>query len=402
MFDIWARLAELQQPCLYRRIGDRLIGADGLVRREILTSLDRLFCEHLAAGLASFQAPPAPPPIPAEHRFINVSALQKAIRRGDADGAVRFAQQGCSLNAEQVFRRLATIAIEDVGIGNLLAAGMALAVMGNKAMRENGAPDELAAYLAYQLAISSKSRLACDLLSIADYDRTLDPLKRRMAKAEPAGLASAASDRTAPLASRMIAGWLLAGSTRFRGTTIPMIARDRRHFMRLLVIERVPLMFYYTADRAAARLSDAMFVSMLPIAEMVAPDPSITISRTRLTDAPTIAGYPAAAFDLHTYEGRLAIGRFGREYMPVAKIVGALSPSMRDTAVRHAVFIAEGGRLAERVEFEGSKIVERQAHAAELAFAGIMHEEQKDRLLHEILYGMPTLHQMRAELGKRL
>lgn len=89
MFDIWASMAELHQPCLYRPISDRMVGADGLVRREILASFDRLFCEHLAAGRASFKAPPLPAPIPATYRFINISALQKSIRRGDAEGAMR-------------------------------------------------------------------------------------------------------------------------------------------------------------------------------------------------------------------------------------------------------------------------------------------------------------------------
>ena len=81
----------------------------------MVASLDRLFCEQLAAGRATFQAPPSPPPIPAAKRFLNISALQKSIRRDDAEGAMRYAQQGCALNSEQVFRRLAVCAVEDVG-----------------------------------------------------------------------------------------------------------------------------------------------------------------------------------------------------------------------------------------------------------------------------------------------
>ena len=188
MFDIWASTAELQQPCLHRPIRDRLKGNDGLVRREILASLDRLFTEHLSAGRTSFRAPPPPRPIPAAQRFLNISALQKSIRRGDADGAMRFAQQGCALNAEQVFRRLAVCAVEDVGLGNLSAVAMALAVLATKDLRQRGAPDQLAAYIAHILASSVKSRLACDLLSIADFERSLDPLKQRLATATPGDL----------------------------------------------------------------------------------------------------------------------------------------------------------------------------------------------------------------------
>lgn len=371
MFDIWASLAELQQPCLYRPIGDRLLDGEGLVRREILSSLDRLFCEHLAAGRASFQASASPPSIPAAQRFLNISALQKSIRRGDAEGAIRFAQQGCPLNGEQVFRRLATCAVEDVGIGNLLAVGMALAVMGTKAMRDRGAPDELAAYLAYILAISPKSRLACDLLSIADYDRDLAPLKRRLAQADGLELSQRAKDKSMSLGERMTAAWLLGGTSRFGGTTMPKVARDRRSLMRLMAASRMPLVFYYIADRAAARLGDAMFVSMLITAELTDRQPDMVIVRCPLTDPTTIAGYPGAAFDLHTSEGRAALRRFGTECPLLVPVTPRLSPTMRDVAIRHGVFIAEGGLLGEQVRFAAAERIEQQAHDAELAFAGL-------------------------------
>ena len=79
MFDIWASVAELHQPCLYRRLDDRLLGADGVVRTEVLIGLDRLFCEQLARGRASFQAPPPPPTMRPEQRFLVTSALQKWV-----------------------------------------------------------------------------------------------------------------------------------------------------------------------------------------------------------------------------------------------------------------------------------------------------------------------------------
>jgi hypothetical protein len=339
----------------------------------------------------------SPPPIPPEQRFLNISALQKSIRRGDAEGAMRFAQQGCSLNAEQVFRRLATCAVEDVGIGNLLAVGMALAVMGNKAMRERGAPDELAAYLAYILAISPKSRLACDLLSLADYDSDLAQLKRRLAHADVSELGRCATDKSKPLPDRMIAAWLLAGTARFGGTTMPKVSRDRQSLMRLMAASRMPLMFYYIADRTAARLGDAMFVSMLLIAELVDHQPHMAIERRPLTDVAMIAGYPVAAFDLHTYEGRAALRRLGIEHQRLMDVMAPLAPTMRDLAVRHGVFIVEGGRLAEQVRFSDADAVERQAHGAELSFAGLGEALGRAWFLKCLEQALPHLHELRAD-----
>lgn len=97
-----------------------------------------------------------------------MSALRKAIRRGDAVGGIRFAQQWCYVDQEQILRRLAVCAVEDVGIGNLAVVGMALAVTGNQQMRNLATRGSLAALVARELAQSPKSRLACDLISVMD------------------------------------------------------------------------------------------------------------------------------------------------------------------------------------------------------------------------------------------
>jgi hypothetical protein len=398
MFDIWSSLAELRQPCLYRRLDSRFIGPDDLVRKDVLASLDRQLCEHLAAGRASFQAPPMPLSIPLEHRFLATSALQKCIRRGDADGAMRFAQQGCALDIEHTFRRLATCAVEDVGIGNLLAVAMALAVMGDRRMRHNGAPEELAAYLAYLLAVSPKSRLACDLLSICDYDRRLRSLKADLAQSPSSRLRTVAEDRANPIAERMTAAWMLAGPSRFRGTTMPAISRSRDEIMRMMAAARMPLLLYYVADRCAARLSDAMFVSGYFVAEMMEADPEIEVGREPQTEMAMIAGYPAAAYDLHVSVGRLALNRFGRECPEIVRLLQPVSTGSRDTVVRHGVFIAEGGKLAVRLRFAKADAIEREAHFVELSFAGISDPSDRCVFVTTIRAQMPTLNRIRADL----
>lgn len=398
MFDIWSSAADLGQPCLYRPLSDRLIGQDGLVRKEILTSVDRLFCQHLADGRASFHAPPARPAMLPEHRFLATSALQKCIRRGDAEGAMYYAQQGCAIDADHTFRRLATCAVEDVGLGNLLAVGMALAVLRDRSMRAKGAAEELAAYLAYLLAISPKSRLACDLLSIADYDRSLRALKLELARATTGYLCSMAADASARLSHRMVAAWLLAGTKRFRGAAMPKVDRPRTDFMKLIARRRIPLLLYYMADRTAGRLGDAMFVSSLFMSEMVFLGPDIFVAQNAVPSSLTIAGFPAVAYDLHTREGRSALGRFSRECLPVAEVLRTAAPALRDTAIRHAVFIAEGGILCEQLRFGAADAVERAAHDAELAFAGIRSSEQQVSLLDAVRRGQHTLNLIRSDV----
>ncbi|GGI90780.1 hypothetical protein GCM10007973_28860 [Polymorphobacter multimanifer] len=400
MFDVWSSTSELGQPCLRRGLNSRLIDLNGLVRKQALSGLDRVLCEHLATGRASFQVPMQSPPLDPARRFLNVSALQKAIRQGDAVGAMRFAQQGCSVNAEQIFRRLAVCAVEDVGIGNLLAVGMALAVMGNRSMRENSA-DELAAYLAYLLAISPKSRIACDLLSICDFDRALDPLKTDLVRASPDSLRSRASDPRSPYAERMAAIWLIAGTSRFTGMNMPTINRTRADVMFMMTASRMPLMLYYIADRTAARTADAMFISYFLIAEMIAAEPDIRLSDRTIGAKAKIAGFPAAAFDLHTHEGRWAIGQFGRQCPPVAEMLLSVKPTMRDMALCYGVFIAEGGELANQVSFVAAENIEYDAHHAELAFTGIADASAQAQFLTAITNYLPMLNQYRFAALRR-
>lgn len=99
----------------------------------------------------------------------------------------------------------------------------------------------------------------------------------------------------------------------------------------------MPLAFYYIADRTAARLGDAMFASMLLIAELCDDQPDMVVTDRPISDAATIAGYPAAAFDLHTYEGRVALRLAGHDCPTLARATSQLSPTMRDVAIRHGI-----------------------------------------------------------------
>ena len=178
---------------------------------------------------------------------------------------------------------------------------------------------------------------------------------------------------------------------------MPKVARDRRDLMRLMAASRMPPALYYVSDRTAARLGDAMFVSMLLISELIEQRPNVAIERQPLNDTAIIAGYPAAAFDLHTYEGRTALRRLGHRFQPLADETASLTPTMREVALRHGVFIAEGGLLANQVRFLAADMIERQAQSAELAFASLTDSSSRARFLDHIRKAEPHLDRLRSE-----
>lgn len=396
MFDVWESISVLRQPCLIRPLPNRLVDADGRVVPRVLVGMDRLLLEHLHAGAAQMPQPSEPPKLLAEERWINTSALQKAIRRGDVATAVRAAQAGCSLDPDHTFRRLAVCALEDVGIGNLLALGMALGAAGSSPTKRKPGAGQRASFLASELAGSVKSRLACDLLSIVDYNSDLAGEKQALQRCSDEQLARFASDLSGPPAWRMTAAWTLAGTSRFSGLTMPRDARRTRvPLMRLMAKSRMPLILYYVADRSASRLSDAMFVSILLIWQSLRSEPHLVVQRERLAPSTMIGGFPAAAYDVHTQSGRRALNRLLLESPTISKMLDGLSPSQQRIAISHGVFITEGGSLDRWVTYPFASSARCNAHHHELAFAGLGAPAQQEAFLGAIRDNAALLNEIR-------
>jgi hypothetical protein len=162
----------------------------------------------------------------------------------------------------------------------------------------------------------------------------------------------------------------------------------------------MPLFLYYVADRTATRITDAMFISTLFAWEFLLDDPSITISLNSIPAGTVIRGFPSAAFDLHTREGRLALSQFHRECGPVRMGLADLTSANRETAVRHCAFIAEGGMLDRQVRFGMGDEIERKAHRTELEFAGL-DQGRHSTVLQAVADNLWFLDQLRATVAGR-
>jgi replication-associated recombination protein RarA len=108
---------------------------------------------------------PAPPlgavePLPCD-RWLAASALQKAIRRGDALTAGRAVRTLYRYDPRSAWRRLLVIAYEDIGIGALGAVITTTLRSANaKAYRETGGDEAAALTISQMLAVAPKDRSA--------------------------------------------------------------------------------------------------------------------------------------------------------------------------------------------------------------------------------------------------
>jgi len=397
MFDIWQSISELRQPCLSRPMPEAFLAPDGSVKPKLLKSLDELLWEHVLTGFTEWKVlPHEETRLSPSQKWLNISALQKAIRRGQVERAIQFARQGCQLDAEHVFRRLAVCALEDVGIGNFLAVASCLAVLGDKMRRNEAGEANLAAYLAQMLAESPKSRLACDLLSLVEYNPALKPLVADWPKASDAVLASRVRDLSLPIENRMLATWLLAGTHRFHSSVLPKSNyRPRSALMKEMAKARVPLILYYIADRGAARTSDALFCSYLQIWNMVKDMDEFVLAKNEIPGSEIVGDFPAEAYDMHTREGRIAISRFQR-YLEREKIMPRWLGKRLDLA--NIIFRLEGGLSNFEVMNEESLRISNLAAGLEIAGVANLEPKLAGMLTHHI----STLNQIRHQVALSL
>jgi hypothetical protein len=97
--------------------------------------------------------------------WIAMSLLQKAIRRGEKQLALRAAATLLHKSPERLWRRLGCIAFEDIGVGDLHTVALVTAAMAGKRIRaELGGEWVIGGFLTSRMSEVAKCRAADDLL----------------------------------------------------------------------------------------------------------------------------------------------------------------------------------------------------------------------------------------------
>ncbi len=99
-------------------------------------------------------------------KWLYASALQKAIRRGHSEIAAMCAESLSAIDPAYFWRRLPTIALEDVGFGNKVACALVLEAARSGAFRRKLGERQVTFFLVDKLCTSVKDRSLCDLLML--------------------------------------------------------------------------------------------------------------------------------------------------------------------------------------------------------------------------------------------
>lgn len=283
------------------------------------------------ARWATFERPPVH--VDPNHRWRIRSCLQKTIRRGRCDLALKMALSLHRLDPNYAWRSILTIAVEDVGIGAPETVLWATAAQ-RAAFRSVVGELPLLIGLIRRMAGATKSRSAIELAFIVETgEPKVFELFSRMTTAELLRRFEDDDPHEAFAAVSVLRG-IVPTKQRLR----PPDRRGVQAVLEILGDIAEPTMGR-AASAALLHPLDNMSLGFLTVARLARSD---LLRHDEMPLGRMIDGYPAETFDQHERLGRKAIGLFARDTLGVPLALGLLPSPRRQKVIADAIFVMEG------------------------------------------------------------
>jgi len=280
------------------------------------------------------------------------AGLQKGIRRGETETALRCAARLLESDPARLWRRLAVVAVEDVGIANPDLMGKVIAIAGQKRWRQaHGGQWRVTAHVVDALSRSMKDRSADDLIVLVEHDPDLADHRRCWATASVDQLAEIAIDEIHSISAKAIAAWYGCGTARYRSGVL----RERNGDANLIfdayrnggIGERI-----VESCRFAARQSQYPMAIFVPILAKMARKAALHEKIDPIPPREMIGDLPAYVFDAYTRTGKAAVARLLIESESLKQFLKthAVEKQWR-RIVGQLLFRVEGGLLVPRLRW---------------------------------------------------
>lgn len=314
----------------------------------MLFPVEELFSSVLVALAEAIAVRSVPPQnrLPCD-RYVARSALQKAVRRAEPGLAQRALATLWRDDPRGVWRHLAIICVEDVGVANVDLLSQIVAARRNTMWRRHVGGDwAVLAEQARQMAISEHCQSACDLLLKALNDPGNEAARVEALDAEPGALAAHIANETLPVEFRGVAALALGGG----------LAEGQPHVDPCAVFDLLAETgrgaHITAACRAAWKLTRNPMALLLPLLwALWIEQASYAVRFDPMQPIQMIHGVPACALDQFTRLGNTASRQLlARVPMLHAMLAEAgIAPAAQPRAVGDLLFLIEGGLLANRV-----------------------------------------------------
>jgi len=305
--------------------------------------------------------------------YLASSLLQKAIRRGDLVPALKAARALLAFRGPTMWKRLLTIAFEDVGVGSVptlvMLAGLATSPL---ARQQFGGETEAVLHAVRCLCGAPKDRSSDYLLSMAQADPNLEATREFCGSKGSDGSLALLADNEQPLSSRAIAAWYCTGldlhdERRLTGNC-------RKEMFALMMAEGVPRDLI-EATKVAVTITREPIVAMVPLLWLELQQSPAMPRPTSIPPLPPfriIHGTPSYAFDKHTRIGKRAGGLLALRCDPVAELLSKYVSDYRaKDAARMAAFYVDATPVANRLSWSQSASLEARGMESDMQKVGV-------------------------------
>lgn len=282
--------------------------------------------------------------------WVAMSCLQKAIRRGRQDIALRAAATLLDVAPERLWRRCAGILFEDIGVADFPTISLAMAGLTGKRFRKSVGGDwAVASVVVTAMCRAPKCRAADDLLMTAEMHPWHEGARSSFAALPTLNLLGLATGASS-LPERAIAAWYAAG-THWRTTRHLLPRRGEPQ----LLFDHLKDEGYPPAVIDLVREGFRKGAGILaPFVAMLAPllcTPTTTEDDQFPPEA-MIGEVPGWALDIYSREGRTSLEAFLNGASAAATWVrGHIRPTQRMRFLGAMLFRVEGGLVKQRLRW---------------------------------------------------
>jgi len=353
--------------------------------------IQHLIENDLRRAVARHGTSPHPEPVQVSP-WVAMSLMQKSIRRGREDLAMRAAAALLRDAPERLWRRLGCIAPEDIGLADRDVVRLATAALAGKRLRaELGGEWKVASCVVAELARAPKCRAADDLLMVCEVHPAYARQRSELRGLRPRELveivcgSGSAYERALALWCALGGGSRSLGYARPRGEAQSVFDHLCEAGWPHSIVEIARLGYRRTGELLSP------FVALLS-RELTEP---VREKADQFPPEVMIGDIPGWVYDLHSRQGRAVFARFLQtDAASAIWLRRHIKAGDRVPFLGHMVFRVEGGLVDRRLRWP---LGDRLRREGDVECSGPECRDASD-ILDLVRQDIPSLNEVRAEI----
>lgn len=246
-----------------------------------------------------------------EEKWLLISCLQKSIRKGFEGLALSYAEKLYDFDPQYLLYQISIIALDDIGLANIMLVKKILSLQNNVDILESLGGESFILEIVKELTLSNKDRTIADLTELVKISNSLQISEINI-------LENLFLDESKPLVNRILAGWELFGSHRFKNPLLTNEVQDLENFLDLneKIIKDKEILEILKNAYLIYREPNYIALGLLSNRFLYEKDKSVgkhktgSIVETSYRACLVSNKWLADGIDWHTKEGKLAIEQF--------------------------------------------------------------------------------------------